>query len=158
MKDAIPQIDAMRMGVDYRFTIKLRGFAVSVRPLTSKETVEITSKIVSYMEGLLAAARNSHTEADTHARETLKAASTSEPGAFDPQITDPMLDKMTSDELRFLLREYVAVCDRVNPCLEKMPTEDLRALVEEVKKSPSLLTELSLWQMENVCRTLIQGD
>lgn len=158
MIDNIPQIDAMRMGVDYKFKVRLRGFEIFLRPLTSSENVQITSNVLKHMEGLPASARNPHTEADAHARETIKLASTTDVGKYDPQVTDPMLDRMTSDEIRFLLKEYVAVCDKVNPCLEKMKEEELKALVEDLKKNPSHLTELSFWETENVCRALIQGD
>lgn len=157
-RDLIPQVEAMRQGIDYRFTITLRGFSVSVRPLTSKELVQVAGNLMNYLSGLPQQHRTALAEADAHARETLKLASTSDVGRFDPQITDPMLDRMTSDEIRFLLKEYVAVCDRVNPCLEKMSDEEVKLLVEAVKKNPSQLTELSSWAMENVCRVLISGD
>jgi hypothetical protein len=155
--DRIEQLDAMRMGVDYRLPIRIRTFSLHVRPLTIAETVEIAGEVTDELERLGKAA----TRVIEHvllAKRTLIKASTSEPGANDQQLSDPILDRMTPDELDLLFKQYVAACDKVNPSLESLPAEEVRAMAERLKKSPSEAIELSFLQLVNIVQFLLTPD
>lgn len=162
--DRIEQIDAMRLGVDYRLPIHVRGFKMYVRPLTVMESVQIASDVHAELSKLPEQSRNRLTEHWFLARETLKLASTSDVGKNDPKITDLILSKMTNDEIHFLFKQYVAACDKVNPALELLKTEDVQALVDSIKKnSPEdwayQLTELSFLQLTSLAHFfLTKGD
>lgn len=156
--ERIPQIDAMREGIDYHLEISLRGFAMTVRPLTIMETMQIASIVQEKLSGVPEHARNRLTENIILAKETLKISSTSDVGKNDYRLTDLMMDKMTPDELQSLFKQYVFACDRVNPILEKMPREQIDQLVAEVKKNPSAVTELSITELVNCFLSLIRND
>lgn len=162
--DPIPQIDAMRMGVDYRFAVTMRGFTILLRPLSMQESIEVTSKVAERIMMVPETMRHRLTEHTFLASETLVLASTSDVGAGDPKITELICQRMTPDELQAMFREYVAGCDRCNPALEKMTDADLRKLAEDLKKSPpselpSQLIALSLLQLSNLVASLLpKGD
>src|SRR5688500_9249144 len=99
MKDSIEQIEQMRAGVEYRFPIRIRKFAIEVRPLSIMETVQVAQRVAESIKLAPEAARNRLTEHTFLAKETLIVASTSEVNANDPKITDYILDRMTNDEL-----------------------------------------------------------
>lgn len=157
------ELEAMRMGVDYTFPIKLRGFSLQMRPLSNAEMIESYGAVSDYLSKLPASYRSKVAEDNALAREFLKKAS-SPFGTYAPKLTDLMLDAMTTDEVMFLYREWLNVCDRVNPSLERIPQERLQALVEEVKKNPPedlfvALTELSSGQLRNLAAYLLtKGD
>ena len=134
----IPQLDAMRLGTDYRQSINVRGFTLQVRPLAISESLDVASTVVTELNKLPEAARNQMTEHFLVAKETLKKASTSAPGMTDLQITDHMLMAMTNDEVHFLFKQYVVSCDKVNPALEVMSEADLKALVDELKQKKAI--------------------
>lgn len=153
--DRIQQVDAMRLGVNYRLEISCRGFKMMVRPLTIMETVQAAANVVEKMKTMPESWKTRMTEHLYTAREMLKFASTSDVGKQDSSITDPMLDAMTADEVQFLYRQYVAATDRANPCLELMKDTELQLLVEDIKKnfateSASALTELTFLQAINL--------
>lgn len=155
----IPQIDAMRLGVDYRLELKLREFSVPVRPITISETLEIASRVGAHMARLPEASRNRVTEHVLLAKETLKVASTSDVGKQDMQLTDIILDKMTPDELTFAYKQYVSATDKVNPALEQLSKEEIEDIYELVKKNQSQLIECSFLQLVNLARYLLtQSD
>lgn len=154
--DRIEQLDAMRRGVDYRLEIKVRGFSMMVRPLTVDEVMQVAATVQEKMTMIPDSAKNALTENVLLAKETLKLASTSDIGTNDPKITDYILGRMTTDELQCLHKQYVGICDKVNPMLEEMAAAELQALIDALKKSPLQLTELSFMEMANVCRHLIQ--
>lgn len=162
--DRIEQIDAMRLGTDYRFKVKIRGFEMWIRPLSISETIEVTSKTQEKLSMLPAQSRNVLTEHTILAKETLKLASTSDVGLGDIKITDLILDRMTNDEVHYLFKQYVAATDRCNPALELLQPEELTSLVNEVKKNKgeelvSALTELSLSQLVSLAQHYVtQGD
>lgn len=162
--DRIEQIDAMRLGTDYRLEIKVRGFTMMVRPLAITESLEVAAKVQDELGALPENAQNRMTEHYLIARETLKIASTSDVGKSDFRITDLMMSKMTNDEIHFMFKQYVAACDRVNPALEMMREDEVISLVEEIKKKEALeldsaLTELSFSQLASLARHfLIKGD
>lgn len=153
--DRIEQLDAMRMGVEYRLPIEVRGFKMYVRPLTVMESVKIASDVHAELVKLPQDARNRLTEHWILARETLKLASTSDVDKNDPKITDLILSRMTNDEIHFLFKQYVAACDKVNPALELINTEEIEKLVEDIKKNNPeelayQLTELSFLQLTSL--------
>ncbi len=165
--DSIEQIDQMRAGIDYRFPVMVRDFQLMVRPLSIVETVRVAQKVAEAMKGIPDSARNRLTEHTYLAKETLVIASTSDVGVNDQRITDLILDRMTPDELSYLFKQYVQVCDRANPALESMSIQDLKDMVEGLKKKAEeepeelvlLLTELSHFQLLNVATSLlIKGD
>lgn len=156
--DRLPQLDAMRAGIDLRLEIRVRDYKLLVRPLTVNEVVQVVSNVGDALLKLPDHARTSIQENTLIAKETLKLASTSDYGANDPTISDYILDRMLPDELQYVHRQYVQACDRVNPAMEMLPKETLDALVGEIKKNTSLLTNLSFLELVNVCRYLILGE
>lgn len=162
--DRIEQIDAMRLGTDYRFLVKIRGFEMYVRPLSISETIQVTANTQEKLSLLPPQSRNVLTEHTILAKETLKLASTSDVGRDDIKITDLILDRMTNDEIHYLFKQYIAATDRCNPALELLKPEELTNLVSEVKKNKgeelaSALTELSLSQLVSLAHHYVtQGD
>lgn len=157
--DRIDQIDAMRMGAQYSFSISCRNFQLNVRPLALAEHVEITGKVSQKLAEMPEHQRNRLAGDTILAMETLVRASTSDYGKDDPKISEYILSRMTPGELHFLFKQYTAECDKVDPSIEAMPPEKLRELVAELKKKQddlgSALTELSFWEMANVCQYLL---
>lgn len=162
--NTLPEIDAMRAGVNYRHNIKVRNFTITVRPITMTEDIEIAAEVVKLLAAMPKEFRNAKTEHAFMARETLKRASCPEPGVYQPGVGDPVLDKMTNDEMIAFFKEYVAVTDKCNPCLELLTKDELMAIVEAVKKnkeSPDLvyqLTELSFLQLVSLAHYLITSS
>ena len=162
--DRLDQIDAMRAGVDYKQKITIRNFSMTVRPLTIMETNEIASSVVAELRKLPVEHRNATLEHTLMAKETLKRASTSDVGKGDWQITEPILNAMTVDEVLFMYKQYVMAMDRVNPALEKMSTKEVQELVEDLKKNEPQeldlqLTALSFLQLVSLVQYfLTKGD
>lgn len=164
----IPQIEQMRMGVQYRFPVKLRGFTIHLRPLSTDEAGKVFCAVQDRLEQL---PKESHrTQAMQQfffSRETLQRASTSDPDKNDPQLTDLILGRFTTEELAYLLKEYNAGCDGCNPMLENMTEQDIKKLVDEVKKNldgvaplkdlQSRLIELSFLELVNLSMALLQA-
>lgn len=164
MGHEIPQIDAMRMGVDYSFMVALRQFKVSLRPLTGLEVTNAWGAVADHLQTVPQHRRTKMLEDYWLSREILKTASSPFGPKTVPSITDPLLDAMTQDEVIALFKEWNATCDRVNPQLEIMPIEQLKDLVEEVKKNPPSdtayqLTQLSFGQLVSLATYLLtKGD
>lgn len=152
--DRLPSLDSMRMGVEYRFKVEMRGFAITLRPISMMETVTATQETAEYLEGLPVIARNRIAENVVYAKKVLMVASTSAPGVNDYKITGHIIDRMTPDEVSFLFKEYVSGCDKVNPGLEDLPADVVERLADQVKKTPSQAIELSFLELVNVCRKL----
>lgn len=157
----LPELEAMRLGVDYRQQLRLRGFSYSVRPLSIAEVTAVTNRVADFMDRLPPASRTAVQEHLFYARETLKTAGTPEPfSTVEPRVTDYLLDRMTPEELEHLFSQYVAMTDRVNPSLETMTAEQLKLLESELlkKKAESLrseLIELSSSQQLNLLQYLL---
>lgn len=161
--DRLTELDAMRMGTEYRMEIALRGFKMPVRPLAMSEIVQIHHKVAEYVGTLPVSARTAQNEHYYAAREYLKAASTEDIGRGEVRIGDPVLDRMTVDEVMHLYRQYINTVDKANPSLEFLNSEDIQRLVEEVKKKPeqldSAVTELSFLELVSLVRFfLTKGD
>lgn len=146
-------LEQMRMGTDYRFPVVVRNFRVLLRPLTVIETTNILSD--TQAETSRGKTQNEVIWQVIFSIKTLTKASTTSPDSGDPQLTEYTLQSFTPDELSYLFKEYVAVCDRVNPSLDQMPAEKLAELVEYAKKNPSQLIELSFLEVVNLCRHLL---
>jgi hypothetical protein len=156
----IPEIDAMRLGVDFRLEIKVRKMSIMVRPISVSETLKVAAEVVRSLTLAAPEARNKMTENILTAKETLKLASTSDVGKTDYQLTDIILDAMTPDELNFVFKQYVAATDKVNPCLETMEPDKLDELIEALKKTPkptlvSALTGLSFSELLSISERLL---
>ena len=132
--DPIRQLEAMRAGVEYRHPVQCRNFSLLLRPLTANENLQVYNAVQSELMKAPAAARNAVHEHVLLAREYLKKASTSDVGQAVGEITDPMLDYMTNDEILHLHKQYLVVMDKCNPSLETMSEQDLVILVDAFKK------------------------
>lgn len=160
--DRLPQIEAMRWGVDYNFEVKIRDFSIMLRPLSIKETIDVTNRVIQRANSEPLNAQNPLFEQTLMAHETLVLASTSDYGANDPKISAYVLERLTADELNAIFKQYVAGCDKVNPSLERMSVEEIESLVDAVKKNrdwaqnPLLpLIGLSLSQLANITLHLL---
>lgn len=157
--DTLPQLDAMRMGVDYRFVVQARAFVMDARPLTIDETIQMTAEVISELQRLPAHSQNSQFEASLIAKKTLVLASTSEPGAKDPKITEYVLGRMTPEELQYLYKQWTDGCALVSPAIETMTPEAIGELVETVKKNgASTLILLSRSQLCAMVASLLTED
>lgn len=161
--DRIDQIDAMRMGVDYSFTIKCRNFSMQCRPVSIGENNEIVARIATRLASLTSFERQTITEHTMLAYETLTTASTSSQGANDPKISEYILSRCTPDELHYLFKQYVLECDKVNPSLELLTPQQLKEVVAVVKKSPpdelvSQVTALSFSELASLSLAYLQSD
>lgn len=157
------EIEAMRLGVDYRFQIKLGSIPLYLRPLSNSEMMEAHSAVQEHVAALPPRQKTRLYEDNCLAREFLTRAS-SPFGQFAPQITKDHLDKMTMAQVMYLYKEWLAVCEKVDPQLEKIPPEKMAAIVETLKKNmpedlDSQLTELSFGELRNLVAFLLtKGD
>jgi hypothetical protein len=136
---------------------------MSARPLSIGESVEVGTKVSQRINEMSEFEKNRLNEHSLLAYETLILASTTDYGTNDPKISEYILKRLTPDELSFLFKQYVAECDKVNPCLEMMDIKDIRPLVETLKKSPkddlaSQLIALSFTQQVSTLFHLLLGD
>jgi hypothetical protein len=160
MDQDLDLLAAMRDGVEYRIPIKVRKAEIILRPLTIIETNHVASAVQTIFKRLSDEERNRITEHVIIAKETLKLASKI---GEKVGLTDYLLDAMTNDEVQHLMKQYVSVCDKVNPALEVMKDEEVIQLIEDLKKNNSekiclALIDLSFSELVSVCRKLILGD
>jgi hypothetical protein len=149
-------LDQMRMGTQARFTIKMRKFEISLRPLTVFEFVSITGEVNEELSRRPEIARNAITEHVIFSIKMLEKASTSSAAKNDPKLTAAVLQDLSPDELAFLFKEYNAAVDRVNPSMETISLERINELLELAKKNDATLIELSFSELVNVCRHLLK--
>ena len=157
------ELNAMRTGVAWVVPVKLREFTIRLRPLTIIEQAEVDQNVNAYMARLPVEKRVPIIEAGAKARETIKKSSTANVTAGEQGIYDAQLDQMTSDEIRYLYKQYLGHMEHVNPELETMPRERLEEIVSYLKKTPqkdllSELTELSTVQLANVILHLLTSS
>lgn len=154
--DRIDELDAMRMGVDYRSALKIRGLTLQIRPLAIVEFVQIANEVSNLLESLPDAERTTFREHLEVAKKTIQRATTPDVGSqVHPRLTDYILDRMTPEEVEFAYKQYVAATERANPALEEMKAEEIQELAARVKKSPSELIELSFLELVNLSRLLL---
>lgn len=154
----MPDIEAMRLGVDYRFPITCRSFTVYVRPLTHQEMVKAAQEVGAEMARMPKSAQTPITEHSLLSKYILSKATTSDVGKTDYELTEPILDRMTPEELTHLFKQYVGNTDRCNPSLDAMSIEEVKELVEMVKKNPQQAIGCSFFQLVNMVRYLLTND
>jgi len=152
------QIEAMRMGVEYRYPIRLRAFTVMVRPLTCGETDAITAEVNEFIKMAPEKDRSELTVTKLMAKKYLERCTTSAPGATDPQLTEAILNECTNAELNYLYKQYMDVEEKVNPSVDAMSKEEINELVESVKKNLDSVTQLSISRLVNLVRTLLTPE
>lgn len=160
MKTAdFPQLALMRAGIEFRFEISVRQFKVKVRPLTNLEIIQATGDAAAAYEKTPEHQRSSITLSLLHAMYQLERASApdiGEPG----EISLALLQHMNNEEVNTLWKQYVRVCDKVNPSFEKIGLEEVDRMVEDLKKNLdplSQLTDLSISNLIAVCLRLVEG-
>lgn len=161
-KSTIPEIEAMRMGVDYSFSVSLRRFTCILRPLANSELLRAYASVHEYVRKIPESRRTKIEEDNALARELLKLASADYGKPFGT-VTDTVLDEMTTEEIMFLYSEWQAICDKVNPRLEELPVDVIKEMVEDVKKNTPKdlayqLTGFSFWQMRSILRYLLTKE
>jgi hypothetical protein len=152
--DRLDYLEQMRMGTEARFLVKLRGYAIALRPLSVSETNAVICEVAEEMMMMPEKARNRMIENTLFAKKTLARASGDEDGNGQ-RLTDLQLSRMTPSELEYLMKEYIACCDRVSPSLEQMDEAELRDLVTRLKKSHLTVIDCSFVQLANICRFLL---
>lgn len=146
---------AMRMGVDYTFDIRLRGFSVPVRPISVAETLQVASEVSRDMATIPSQSRTNVHEAYLIALYTLQRASRPFDSRVESALTKGTIDRFTSAELLGLFEQYRDGCNRLDPALEEISHERLRELVEAAKKNTSTLTGLSRKHLETLALYLL---
>lgn len=157
-QDRIPQLDAMRAGVAFKFACKTRSFSVTLRPLTLDEQVNLINEVQADLSSMDELARNRITEETLYAKRTLAKASTTDVDTNDPKLTDYVLGKMIISELLFMYKQYLQGVERCNPAMEEMGKAEVDALIEECKKKPSQVIDLPILQLLNMVRVLLTKD
>jgi hypothetical protein len=149
----------MRMGVEYSFTIAVGGYEVVARPLSVAETLRINSDVAERLSMMRPEQRTSLAESVLLAKATLIQASASADGKVLGRLTEPILSRMTTQELDFLFKAYVDACEKLNPSLERMSTEDIVKLTDHLKKNTaeaeSILTALSRRHLVQLALSLL---
>lgn len=155
------QVKAMRHGVAYRHPVKLRELTFLLRPLTMDEALTSEIDIRLAYAGLAESRKTKQEEEVIRAKTILVKASTSGPGQTDATLNPELFKYMTDDELIYLFDEYRAVKDRVNPTYEEMDASKLSEIVDFLKKSPKVRSDLivlSWMQLANLVCHLIGSD
>ena len=153
-----PQLALMRAGIEFRFEISVRQFKVKVRPLSNLEIIECTGNAVADYEKLPETKRTSITLSLLHAMHQLERASSpdiGEPG----ELSFALLNHMNNEEVNSLWKQYVRVCDKVNPSFDSIESDKVSAIVEDLKKNSdplSVLTDLSISSLIAVSLRLVE--
>lgn len=156
--DTLPELEAMRDGVEYKFPVTIRKFTVHLRPLTNMEIIHVAREVVEETRRMENASQVEESILTSHKQ--LEKASTSDPETYDPKLTGVFLAKLTPGELDFLWKQYLAGCDRCNPSMEALNKDVVMQLVEQVKKSPNVqfaLTDRSFLELVNISLHLIEN-
>lgn len=150
---------ALRMGVDYTFTIKVRSLELAVRPLAVSEVVRLTADAREQLSKLPPEGQTEMIWNVLLAKGYLRYATKPDVGSkVEPRLTDYVLDRMTNDELSALFRAYLDGVELLNPAVETIGEQQLAELVEAAKKnSVSQLTAWSRWRLATVLSKLING-
>lgn len=156
-------LNALRLGVQFRFNVTLRGLTIPLRPLSMEETILINQRIQEQLLRTPIMATDNYYISALRAKETLQLASTSRPGETDFRITPHELNQWTGDEVNALFREYVSVTDKVNPDVDVMSVEEMEFVIDVIKKKPeaeraSALTELSFSQLKAIICFLVRSN
>lgn len=133
---------ALRMGVDYTFTIKVRQLELVVRVLSISERVRIVNEVTAEMSTKKPNEQTVLTESSLLAIRTLELATTPEPDSkVAPTLPAALLNRMSNDEIIALFNAYRDGCDALDPSMETIAEARLMELIEAAKKKDSALTE-----------------
>ncbi len=146
MDAKIPELSLMRQGVNYRFPVKIRNFAVFLRPLTMDETTQSAVEIAAQVQMLAPEVRTDFQQAVIYSRVVLKYASSEFPGSKEFRLSDFVLGGMTPDETNYAYQQYLEGLKKCNPAYDQLPLNAIEALVDSIKKNPSELTGSFLLQ------------
>lgn len=146
---------ALRMGVDYVFTIKLRALEIKVRPLSLVEHVNVVNDVQAEMSKKPSTAQNGLTESSLLAARILELASTDVTGGAS-RLPAAVLERMTNDEVAALHKAYIAGCDILDPSVEQLTVERLEELVEAAKKNDGALAGLPSPHLAMLVRYLLK--
>lgn len=154
--DTSEVLAAMRMGVEYTFQIAVRGFSVSVRPISVSETLEVAGEVTRALslDKRSPEAMNTH-QAYLIALFTLQKACKPIGSKVEGPLQKSTVDQFTVAELLALFEQYRDGAERVNPSIEEIPIERVKELVEHTKKNPEVLTQLSRRPLETLARYLL---
>jgi len=147
---------ALRMGIDYVFTIKLRALEVKVRPLSLVEHVNVVNDVQAEMSKKPSTSQNSLTESSLLAARILELASTDPLPGAQPRLPAALLERMTNDEVASLHKAYIAGCDILDPSVEELTEDRLMELVEAAKKNDGALAGLPSPHLAMLVRFLIK--
>lgn len=149
-------VDAMRMGVEYRFPITVRGVSIMLRPLSVSEHHEIAARVLSELKAKPVEYQTEANQASLTAIYTIERATSSDVDKLDNKLHAVQLSRLATSELMYLYGEYLKVLDRVDPVHETIPEPELMKYVDEVKKSPGeALAGLSFRQIVRVVEFLV---
>ncbi len=147
---------ALRFGVEYTFTIKVRQLEVVVRPLSLTERVRITNDVLADMSKLPVEQRTGLAESSLLAIRTIELATTPEPHSkVAPTLPAQLLERFTNDEVAALYKAYQDGLELLDPSMETLTTERLMELVAVAKKNPSVLRELPRPHLESIAVFLL---
>lgn len=149
-------LNALRMGVDYSFTIRVRGLELKARPLSLSEYVGVVNDVQAEMSQKAESERNTLTESMLMAMRTMEKATTPEPDSrIAPKLTAHVMQKMTNDEVIAIHRAYVAGCDVLDPSVESLDQVRMDELIEAAKKNDGALAGLPPLHLANLVRYLL---
>lgn len=148
-------LEALRMGVEYTFTIRLRGLAVPMRPLSITERVRVINDVAHELSMKRAEEQTNITQSSLLAIRMLEMGST-DANAKSPKLTAHVLSQMTNDEVIALYNAYIEGCEKLDPALETISEEELLKLIDHAKKNDSALTGFSRPQLESVARHFLR--
>lgn len=146
---------AMRHGVDYTFTIKLRELAVKVRPLSITERIAVVNDVVADLSKKPPEERTAVAEAGYMAMRTLELATTDAESKRAPLLPAQLLAKFTNEELLALYREYVDGCEKLDPSIDNITKAQLDEMVATAKKNPYHLKDLPRPHLEKLALCLL---
>lgn len=152
---SIQDLEKLRMGIQNRCNPVVRGVTFTFRPLTISETTDVTSRAMQIFNGLKPHEKHTINESRIISILTLIQASCLDAARAVPGVTEDTLNMLTADELGYLFREYQQMTAACNPEIEQLPVAELQQLVEDLKKNPQRLTELSSLQLLNLVRYLL---
>lgn len=155
----IDMLTAMRFGVDYSFTIKVRNLVLQVRPLAVVERISVVNASREQVSKMKPHEQTELVYLSIVAMRTIELATTPEPHSqAKPRITVAVLERMTNDEVTTLYKAYQDGCDRVDPALETLSDERLAELVKAAKKNGFEWETLPRQHLEQLARYLLTAD
>lgn len=157
-----PFLEASRLGISYRFKVQLRNTFLMLRPLSIAEEDQITQEVIAEMENLSPARQTSLKQSALLAVKKLEKAQTTDYMTKDYKVSSLELSQMTPGELDYVFKQYNAHCEKLNPILEEYEPAQLKEVIEGLKKSSKdtvrTLTELSFFQLRNICLHLLTQE